>query len=239
MRVHARMHYINQQVNVVTHSCVEDNELALSAKSTFGQGCGLNDTDDKPRSLGMLKRVLSRSEDKAARASRVMSEALERERDAHDKWMNVSPILMTCLTDIDDVLCKDFDCNNTKYTIGQVAQAANCPWDAFLDSYMEGRNIALKCFTSGRRRELILAAAKGADGLEQLYQTLMFKIAANDQLIMDLALLCISSLTCAGQFLWSNQVEPEVFPTEAPTWQTQIQHLFNRNFTGGHTQSGG
>lgn len=134
------------------------------------------------------------------------------------------------LTDIDDLLTLDFKCGDKFLTIGEVAQAAGVPWEAFLDAYMAGRNSALKCDTNGRRRELILAASKGSDGLEQLYQQLVSKIDANELIIFKVALIVCNGLTCAAQFAWSDFLVPALDPpttTPLPTWQLQIANLAN------------
>merc|ERR1719253_1076019 len=118
------------------------------------------------------------------------------------------------MTDVDDLLTLDFffRSGEPSITIGELAQAAGIPWEAFLMSYMQGRNSALSCNTSGRRRELILAAAKGADGLEQLYLQLVNKIDANELMIFKLALILCNGLTCAAQFAWSDFLVPVIDP---------------------------
>merc|ERR1712129_352345 len=98
-------------------------------------------------------------------------------------------------------------------SIGKLAQAAGCPWEVFLEAYMTGRNNALALPTdnmAAKRRELVLAAAKGIDGLEQLYQHLVHKIDANDLLFFKVALLGLNGLTAVAQFTWSDYVVPTI-----------------------------
>lgn len=153
------------------------------------------------------------------------------------------------LRDIDDLLVLEFDLplgqsgvsalisTGMSVSIGTLAQAAACPWDVFLESYLQGRNGALNCDNkTGKRRELVLAAAKGIDGLEQLYQHLVHRIDANDMLFFKVMLLALNGVTAAAQFTWSDYMVPAITPpttSPVPTWQNQIGDIYN-NITGGN-----
>lgn len=141
------------------------------------------------------------------------------------------------LRDIDDLLVLKFYCGGIDLSIGTLAQAAACPWDVFLESYLNGRNGALNCDNkTGKRRELVLAAAKGIDGLEQLYQHLVHRIDANDMLFFKVMLLALNGVTAAAQFTWSDYMVPAITPpttSPVPTWQNQILDVYN-NITGGN-----
>jgi len=142
------------------------------------------------------------------------------------------------LRDIDDLLVLDFRCASRFVNIGKLAQAAGCPWDVFLESYMSGRNSALANDTcvAAKRRELVLAAAKGIDGLEQLYQHLVHKIDANDLLFFKVALLALNGVTAVGQFAWSDYVVPVMTPvttTPPPTFVAQVFDIYNGSHPGG------
>jgi len=182
MRLHARMHLLDQEVVLLTQGMIKDTENALLTETSLQE----------------------------------QTEHAEME------------MALDALKDIDTLLVLEFDCGGHNLNIAQLAKAAGCPWDAFLEGYMHGRNRALRCTTGGKRRELILAAAKGADGLEQLYQQLVSKIDANELLLFKLVLIATNGITCAAQFAWSDFLVPAMNPpttTALPTWQQQIADL--------------
>jgi len=146
------------------------------------------------------------------------------------------------LRDIDDLLALDFKRDTrvdwwtgetiTHYmSIGELAQIAACPWEPFIDSYVSSRHKALTCkAVARRRRELILAAANGVDGLEVLVRHLENKINANDLLLFKTTLLFLNGLSCFAQFAWSDYVMPLMTTTTpVPSWQQQIEDLHGRD----------
>jgi len=140
------------------------------------------------------------------------------------------------LRDIDDLLVLPFDCGGYKLSISDLVQIAGCPWDVFVDSYANSRTGAVRCEGDGRRRELLLAAAKGVDGLEVLIQYVANKIDANDLLWFKGALIAMNLLTCAASFAWGwtyirlGEVAPEfTSTTTVPSWQDQIKHIYDQH----------
>jgi len=132
------------------------------------------------------------------------------------------------LMDLEQLISLGLQCDFQSRTIGEVAEAAGCPWRAFLEPYMEHRNNALTCDSSHRCRELINAAARGTDGLELLFQQLVHKIDMNDLLPFKLLIGFLNITTLAAQFAWSDYVVPLV---HVPIWQKQIAKM--------HTTSNG
>lgn len=125
------------------------------------------------------------------------------------------------ISDVDDILCLLFWCDNNKFTIGEFAEAAGFAMTSFLEGYWTSRRNALNLNPDvcHRRADLINVALKGVDGLQLIHQQLVTRIDNNEYLWFTYGLLFLNGITCAAQFAWSEYLMP------IPTWQTQIDEM--------------
>merc|ERR1711879_231273 len=92
----------------------------------------------------------------------------------------------------------------------EMLQMASCPLDVYLDNYITARDRALSEKDPAiKRYALMKVATKAAVGFEVLCNDLKLRIHANDELLFKGLLLFVNLLTCLGQYVYNDFINPE------------------------------